>query len=200
MTDMRLYYWDSSAARLAALLQRQNKLAEITVYRQEAIPAFSLAIVKGCCGGIERLYLCLDQAIAVTQERANPLVGALEMGGTLPALSVLTIACNMASGGFSKLARALAGGNAPQLQHFRMYVSGPDNDMASIADMLEARPRIPRCMRLKSFVSWDDWHDLASVETRIRLLRALLPSVEELPRFKWNQALESCFLRRKRRI
>jgi hypothetical protein len=46
-----------SAARLAAMLRRNKELAEVTVQEQEAIPALCLAIVQGCCRGIERIYL-----------------------------------------------------------------------------------------------------------------------------------------------
>ena len=56
-----------STARLAALLRRHKKLAEVTVYKQEAIPAFCQAIVQGCCRGIERIDFLHDETILTTE-------------------------------------------------------------------------------------------------------------------------------------
>ena len=63
------YREDSSAARFAALLRRNNELAYVILYQQEAIPAFCLAIVQGCCRGVERIDL---------YEGANVMMQALQ--------------------------------------------------------------------------------------------------------------------------
>lgn len=199
LIEVHLNHNNGNAARLAALLRRQNKLEGITVYKQEAIPALALAIVDGCCRGIARLNLRLDANTAVTQERLDLLAAALEMEGTLLALSELKVKCDLEVGGLSRLTKALACGNAPLLQHF--YVKWADfweHELVSIAEMVEARARISGCKKLETFRRAsnvdDDWFMSAAIETQIRLLRALLPSVKELPLFEWNQAHESCFL------
>jgi len=52
-----IFYTDSSAARLTALLRRQKILISVTVKKQEAIPALCLAIIDGSCRRLECLTL-----------------------------------------------------------------------------------------------------------------------------------------------
>lgn len=66
--------------------------------------------------------------------------------------------------------------------------------MDIIADMLETRARIPDCKGLECFEGTDGWFNLAPLETRVRLLRVLLPSVNVFPKFSWKQSFGSCFL------
>ena len=188
------YVAESSAARVAALLRRHKKLADVIVKDQQTISALSLAIVQGCCQGIEKATLSIRKTV-LTQERVNLLAGALEVDGALPALRCLTLDCIVTPGDLSRLMRALTGGTAPLLRHLSLTVDGViDSDMESIADMLEARVRIPGCNRLESF-KWDsNWFDRASLTTRIRLLQVLLPSVMTLEKYTWNEAFEICFL------
>lgn len=96
-----------------------------------------------------------------------------------------------------KLARALTSGTAPLFQRLSLSLQGRkiDKAMESVADMLEARARIPGCKRLVCFESFekDAWHASFSLDARLRLLSALLPSVTALQYFRWNDAFESCF-------
>lgn len=60
--------------------------------------------------------------------------------------------------------------------------------------MMEARVRLPGCKRLELFVSGGTcWSDPALLATQIRLLRALLPSVKELPLLTWDNAYQASF-------
>lgn len=138
------------AAPVVALLRRQEKLASINLHCQETIPALCLAIVDGCCRGIEILELRTNWETIVTAERSNLLAGALEKDGALSALSILNLHCTFAPGEFLKVARALKGGNSPLLQ--QICLRGTDFtelDLASFADMLETRARIPQCKRFE---------------------------------------------------
>lgn len=55
MNEMRVgYVAEISAARLAALLRRHKKLADVIIKDQQSISALSLAIAQGCCLGIEK--------------------------------------------------------------------------------------------------------------------------------------------------
>lgn len=186
----------SSPARLAALLRRHRGLAYVIVAEEKAIPAFCLSIAHGYCLVVEGIELFIEEGI-LPNAQIDLLVGALEVEGALPALRALTVDCSMEPGGLSKLVRTLAGGTAPLLRHlvFRLP-NDVEADLISIVDMLEARARIPGCMRLESFNGdrdYVDWFDCASPDTRIRLLRVLLPSVRKLPSFTWEQAFGPCF-------
>lgn len=134
-----------------------------------------------------------DKDNALTQECLSCLAGVLDADGNLPALTTLEL-------NFKLLARALTGGAAPRLQRFSFNETGcTENDVNSITDMVEAHARIPGC---NSFTYLDSnfdesgedsvWFDQASIATRIRLLRALLPSVEDLPRMTRFRALFPC--------
>lgn len=96
--------------------------------------------------------------------------------------------------------QALSGGSSPALQHFSVdFATLNDEDLTPLADMVEARARIPGCRRLKTFAANWDWLDRGSLATRIRLLRVLLPSLKRLDRFAldpftWNPAFEPCFI------
>jgi hypothetical protein len=91
------YSKESSAARLAALLQRNKKLSEVTVQEQEAIPTFCQAIVHGCCRGVDRITLFEGPSV-MTQARLNLLAGALEVGGALAGLRTLQTYCTLPGG------------------------------------------------------------------------------------------------------
>ena len=52
--------------------------------------------------------------------------------------------------------------------------------------MLEARARVTGCKR------YEFWLDNVSLPARIRILRALLPSVKDLERFEWRHSFEAC--------
>jgi len=114
-----------------------------------------------------------------------------------PLLAEVTLNYEMTPDGLSNLARALMGGTAPQLQDLGMGGIGSFNkgyDMVIIADMLEARASIPGCARFKSLrVGNYRWFDDASLETQIRLLRVLLPSIERLPDLSWKRGFVDCF-------
>ena len=131
---------DSSAAALIALLRRQKRVAEVTVENErKIIPAFCQAIVQDCCRRVEAVHLRIWYP-ALTQEESDLLAQALEKDGALRALK---IHCSLAHGGYSKFARALARGTAPQLQDLSFSFLGNTDDMDAVADMLEARARIP---------------------------------------------------------
>lgn len=195
LTRMCIHYREeSSPARLADLLRRQRVLAEVLVDKQESIPALCQAIVQGRCRKMKKLHLAV-QKDAMTWERQNLLAAALEVGGALLVLRTLHIDCPLNPGGLSMLARALMGGTSPQLQKLRFDSSkADDNDMNDIAIMIEARAGIPGCQRLESVEGENEaWFDRRSREVRIRLLRALLPSVNELPPLTWHASFEACF-------
>lgn len=54
------------------------------------------------------------------------------------------------------------------------------------------RALIPDCKRLASFEGGNSSE--ASLGTRIRMLRALLPSLEGLRMLRWNRDFELCFV------
>lgn len=81
------YVAESSTGRLAALLRRNNKLAEVTARQQDAIPALCLAIVQGCCRGVKRIDLVQGETV-MTQTHLNLLAGALEVDGALAGLRI----------------------------------------------------------------------------------------------------------------
>lgn len=124
------------------------------------------------------------------------LTGALGVDGALAKLVTLDIDYTLSPGSLPSLTTVLADGAAPLLQHF--YFNATDcteDDPESIADMVEARARIPACPGFECIDGkGDDWFDDATLETRIRLLHALLPSVKELPLFTWVPALEAPFI------
>lgn len=186
------YVEGRSATRLAALLSRQSRIAELEVHRRETIPALCLVIVQGCCRKVQKMVLHEWQDDVLTLEESDLLAAALEKDEALPALKELDVGY-LAPGGISKLARALARGTAPQLQILYFCLANATcENMDSIADMLEARARIPGCARLERFegIHWDR---NVSVETLPRILRALLPPIVEFIYFDWSDAFEPCF-------
>lgn len=77
----------------------------------------------------------------------------------------------------------LTNGTLPRLEHFDVRQSMPTtSDMDIVSDMVEARAQIPGCKKFVSFKAGYYWLDEASLATQDRLLRALLPSLKELPR------------------
>lgn len=189
-----------SADRLAGLLQRQKKLEQmmITCEQDHAILGLCQAVVQGCCRELEALVLYESEKESIlTQKGLDLLSGAFEADGALPKLRILVLSFVLQPGGLSKLPKALAGGTAPLLQKFLFNATEcNEDDLASIADMLEARALIPSCKILESLegIGNDHWFDDATLETKIRLLRALLPIAKELPAFTWENAFEACFL------
>lgn len=123
------------------------------------------------------------------------LAGVLEVEGALPALRSLTIGFPLTPGVPAKLARALARGAAPALQHLNFqFLVENDEDLNPLADMVEARARLAGCCRLQTFEANKIWLEYGSLPTRTRLLRALLPSLHKLSPFTWNPAFDSCFI------
>jgi hypothetical protein len=186
-------------AHLAALLRRQVKLKGVCTGKEdESISGLCQAIVQSCCEEVEFLFLNgSDEGSIMTQQGLDLLAGALEADGALPKLRVLVIACALPPGGLSKLAIALAGGTAPSLRIFHFDATEcNEDDLGSIADMLESRALIPSCKKLDSLVGLGNDHcfDEATLETEIRLLRALLPFTKALPAFAWGNSFEACFL------
>ena len=129
----------------------------------------------------------------VTAERSNLLAGTLEKDRALSALRILKLHCAFAPNEFSKVVRALKDDCSGFLQQIwsRGTADFTEHDLASFAEMLEARARIQQCKMLEIIeTDYLSWFDKASLETRIRILRTLLPSVT----FTWAPAFESCFL------
>jgi len=81
------------------------------------------------------------------------------------------------------------------LKHLHIgFLKENDEDLSSLADMVEARARIPGCQGLKTFETREGWLDRGSLATRVRLLRVLLPSLQELAFFIWDSAFHPCFI------
>lgn len=101
--------------------------------------------------------------------------------------------------GIPKVAGALATGTAPQLAEFHVgeFEDVNDWEVEPIADMLKRRAIICGCKKLER-LEWEFlWHcgfGATSLDTQIRFLRALLPSVTALPEFMtWVPEFERCF-------
>lgn len=176
-----------SFGRLAALLRRQTKLKRIDVNQQKTLPALSQAIAQGCCREVQTLIM-REQQVAVSRERFDAFAAALEVERALFALQALTIAFDLTPGLPSKLARALSHGSAPNLQHLGIGFS--DGDLSPVVDMLEARAKLPGCRKLKTFGT----NRHSSFPIQKRLLRVLLPALEELSLFSWKREFEPCFV------
>ena len=142
------------------------------------MPAFCQAIAQGCCQGVKSVRFFYREKTRT--DCVSALIGALEIDGALPVLAVMSVLCYLGPGGIPRLARALANGTAPQLQDFHIE-NCENNDLEALADMMEARARFPSCKGLKVFDAGPYWFEDALPGTRIRLLRALLPSVKYLP-------------------
>jgi len=193
---------DSGAAALVALLRRQEKLERVVVDEQEAIPSLCLAIVQDCCRRLQEIKLGswrADVNAVLTRHQSDLLAAAFEKDAALSALRILHVNYTLAPDGVSKLTRALRRGTAPQRQdlHFPFLPDARcrDDKMTAVADMLEARARIPGCKRLERFNVNRCWLSGGLLATRIRLLRVLLPSILDLPdMLTWNQAYEPSFI------
>jgi len=157
------------------------KLNEVYVYEEELVPAFSQAIFQGCCQDVEcMIFLYREET---RPECGGALIGALEIDGVLLILWGLSVHCHLSPGAIPQLARALARGTAPQLTDLSIDYCG-DSDLEALADMMEVRARLPNCKGLERFVGDSRrscWFDETAQATRIRLVRALLPSVQYLP-------------------
>ena len=195
---MSVYHHDGfSAGGLVNLLRRNKKLVRLDVKDQDTLPAVCRAIVEGCCRGVERLGLfeehtgVFEEHTELTQERLDLLAGALQVDGALAALRTLEIDPAFQSRALSQsqLTTVLGSGAAPSLQLFYFDETGLDEgDWSSIADMVEARTRIPGCKGLKLiYVKFSNWLDGVPLATQIRLFRASLPTVKELPHFYWSR-------------
>ena len=154
--------------------------------------------MRGSCRGVERLSLRARRS-AFTKERLSLLVRAFEADGALPTLRRLEITGLPYTGGLTRgvlcgLARSLAAGTIPQLLELILKTDLDDSELISLAEMMEARTRNPDCDRLVIFEGGcKEWFDKASLGTRIRLLRAMPPSVWKLLAFRWHSAYEPCF-------
>lgn len=91
----------------------------------------------------------------MTPNRLNALAGSLELDGALPLLRALCVDCSLTPGALPILARALAGGTSPLLQHLSL-LGDEDEDMDIIADMLETRASISGCKGLECFEGTDN--------------------------------------------
>lgn len=109
----------SDTTRLIALLRWHKYLAKLVVKKQNAIPALCQAIIEGCCRGVESIEVSVGDTV-VTPNRLNALAGALELDGALPSLRALCIDCSLTPGALPVVARALAGGSSPLLQHLSL--------------------------------------------------------------------------------
>lgn len=197
LTRMRLHFVEgSSADRLCALLQRQEKLAEVTVWEAEqAIPPFCQAVVEGCCQKLEKFDFGLGSGrrnFEMSQEYLSLLTEAMGSDGALPALRTFSFYSLHTRNVLSRLAEALVGGTLPNLREMSINTCYDRNELECLADMLEARARIPGCKGLERFEGRSGrrpWFDETSLATQVRLLRVLLPSLKELPRFScWKVA------------
>jgi len=74
-----------------------------------------------------------------------------------------------------------------------MDIDLDNSALAYTVDMVETRARNLRCKTLKSTLKGNSAFDAASLETRSRWLRALLPSVRALPKFTWHDSFRPCF-------
>ena len=143
----------SSAGRLAALLRRNESLADVTISISETIAAFCQAVVQGCCRRVRGVEIFGGSLL--TEERSSLLAGALELHGALPALRSLSLHCMGTHGVLSALASALVGGTSPELQELEC-TSFTEIELVFLAEVLEARARIPGCKRLERFARGAD--------------------------------------------
>jgi len=162
-----LHFIDGSGpARLSALLRRLKNVAEVVVEEQESIPALCLATVQGCCRRFEKIDLSLGNSV-LTDDRVYLLAGTLEAEKALPALNILKFNCTFMPDGLPTLARALASGSAPQLHSFYFNdIHCQKSDLNPIADIIEARARIPGCRKFRYFDGkLNIWFDRALLPT-----------------------------------
>lgn len=201
----------SSADRLCALLQREEKLAEVIVWEAEqAIPPFCQAVVGGCCQKLEKFDFVLGSGrrnVEMSQEYLSLLTEAMGSDGALPALRTFSFYSPHTRNVLSRLAEALVGDALPNLREMSMNICYDGNELECIADMLEARARAelgglsggerPGCKGLERFEGRSGrrpWFDKTSLAMQVRLLRVLLPSLKELPSFScWKAAYNQCF-------
>ena len=117
------------------------------------------------------------------------------MDGALTSLRIRDVAYKLSPGHMFTLTRVLANGIAPSLEKFYFHERGfNEDDVSSLADMVEARARIPECKGLKHIDgNGEVWFDKASLATRVRLLRALLPFAAYLSIFTGRLDFEACF-------
>ena len=163
---------------------RRRFIKYVMVRSLESLPALCQAITHGLCRGFECLSLRARRS-AFAKERLSLLTGAFEMDGALPALRRLVIFGEHTRGMLPVLTKTLAAGTVSQLQELILQTNLDDSELISLAEMMEARTRNPDCDRLVNFEGGrEGWFDKASLGTRIRLLRVLLPSVWKLPAFR----------------
>lgn len=155
--DVR-YVEGSTADRLCALLQRHKKNVEVYVYKEESMQAFCLAIAQGCCQGVECVELLYWEE--TRPESVSALIGALEIDGALPMLRRLSVNLYRPPGAILQLARALARGTPPLLTDLTIEYC-ETNDLEALADMMEARARLPGCQRLRDFKTKGNGRDCA---------------------------------------
>lgn len=181
----------SNIARLGALLQRQQKRYALVV-KEPAIPMLCQVIAQGCCHRVGRIYLDCD----LTEGGLHILLGALKVDGAMPMLESLTASSPLTPEKVVEVTQSLTRGVVPHLKKIVFYGYSDALTLESFSLALQIRATIPGCRGLehcKVGSVWN-WLDNASLETKTRFLRALLPSVKELPPLFWNQAFDPCFL------
>ena len=193
---------DGTADHLAALLRRQKMLKIMFAEGRSTLISLSHAITQGCCQGVESIHL-RDISGSFNLEIVDILTGALQVDGALPALKKLNATINPEKCGYtilSKLARALMGGSLPLLEDLGVRESGhsaSEDNLSLVADVVEARKHIPGYHALKQFHANYSLlrNDSVSQVTKIRLLRALLPSFKDLTYSRSDAAaLNACIL------
>lgn len=184
------YVEGHSSARLTNLLRRLRNIVEVIVKEQEAIPALSISILKGCCHRVEMLDLSMENSV-LTQQQLYLLEAVLEADEVLPELKCLKFHCTFMDDGLPRLARALASGSAPQLQYFLFNDTDCHEDDLIAIDMVEARARILGCHRLDILCRNSAiWLDRASVKLKFD---SCMPYCRPL-RSSRNSHFEPCFL------
>ena len=184
---------------LASLMQQQSCLEKVVVSNPDASIALSIVLpAPGCFTHVRELAVAMDFDHPTTVVQVQGLAGALTVAGPLQALETLSFLpiFGWVPGMLLVLARALASGACPSLRvldlgnHLNLYM---DKDVEALAAMLEARARRPACHALDT-IKAEYLVDESSRPARSRLIRALLPTVTELPQFTWRPEYEACFL------
>lgn len=186
---------------LASLLQKQRKILLIDVWPL-ALSAFSVVVAQGCVAHVQGLALMLP----VEEENLvdiDVIAHAMSVQGALQALERLSLAFlwQPGQGGVRSLPTITGAlgleGVAPVLRELELDYWPLDNeDMEALAAMIENRARQPDCKRLE-ILDAGDWLEEGSEATRLRLLRALLPSLTRLQEPIWHPAYEACVLEMK---
>lgn len=166
-----------------SLLAKQERLEKLTLTSISLLPSLLVSISSGHARYLKELHLTVKEGRktpALDMSHIMPLA-ILIAKGQLPHLERLRSELKWRKGGIALLIDGFRNGACPKLHSLGCFLyevgDGSDGGMEAVANFVESRQHLPGCSPIKELSG--AWAVHGSDQVRVRLLRALLPYMEE---------------------